>query len=170
MVTIDQLRNDNRFYIDDFNLNRIFKPNIIKYRIIRIKIGEIVRIYRGRVMDLYQTDVYKYLSGRNEDKKNYNIYCERINMYRRSSKEFDKLILEMSKSPYDIKKGAIFVDKNNVILEGQHRCCIMLKLYGPDHEISVVQLIKKNAYSPLVYIRLLFFKLKKHRIWKSIIN
>ena len=109
MVTIDQLRNDKRFYIDEFNLNRIYKPNIIKYRIIQIKLGEIVRIYRGRVMDLYQTDVYKYLSGRNEDKKTYDIYCDRINMSRRNSKEFDKLIFEMSRSPYDIKKGAIFV-------------------------------------------------------------
>ena len=161
MVSIEQLRNDNRFYIDDFNLNRIYKHNIVKYTVKKINIGSIIRIYRGKIIELYQTDVYKYLSGKDDDKVSYDSYCERINMSRRSPEEYDKLISVFKKTPYDIKKGAVVVDNNNVILEGQHRCCIMLKMFGPDYVIDVVQLIKKKPYSPLVYLRLLVFKFKR---------
>lgn len=105
MVSIEQLRNDKRFYIDDFNLNRIYKQNIVKYTVKKINIGSIIRIYRGKIIELYQTDVYKYLSGKDDDKVSYDSYCERINMSRRSPEEYDKLILKLKKLHMISRRG-----------------------------------------------------------------
>lgn len=39
-----------------------------------------------------------------------------------------------------ILNGGVFLNQFNIVQEGQHRCCILLKYYGADYIIKVVKL------------------------------
>lgn len=41
---------------------------------------------------------------------------------------------------YDYKKSAIKISKDNKIIDGKHRYCILLEVYGEEHEIVVKKL------------------------------
>lgn len=142
MVTLQQLKNDKRFYIDDYNLKRIFKYHkFLFYHLTTIKVGKILRSLDDseEVVPLSETLVYKYLIGEESD-DSYKEYCQSHLTPYRSIDYFKKLIVNIRQEGYDIQKGAIFVDQHNIVVEGQHRCCILLKEFGPEYKIKVIRL------------------------------
>ena len=157
MLVKEKIARDKRFFIDSFNLNRITQNRVfLDYKVTRIRVGDILR-YRKGVVSLYDTDVFKYLRGGAENRLAYDKYCKEIGMSRRSPDSFDQLIKMFKESPYDMKKGAIFVNQDNVIMEGQHRCCIMLFLYGPKYEIDVVKVTEQRCGLRVKYHLRLFW-------------
>lgn len=148
-ITKEELVNDNRFYIDERNINRLIMDHPIKsYCLKSIKVGMILRkhSYCNSVVPLCKTNVYKYLNGGEEGKKAYEEF-KRICNYSplRSEEIFNNLIEQIESSDYDIQKGAIVVDQYNLVLDGMHRSSILLHKYGANHKIQVVQF--KNVYS-----------------------
>lgn len=147
MITREQIKNDDRFYIDDWNLERITNRPVISYEIVEIPVGKVRRYYKDRIMPLTETDVYKYMDGSKESAEQYDRYCgECVGNANRGKAQFDELIDSFDGDSYDLKKGAIFVNQLNIIVEGQHRCCVLLKKYGKDYKIKVVRMKYKGLY------------------------
>jgi len=54
---------------------------------------------------------------------------------------------------YGKNKNYIFVDKNNKIIDGNHRYCILYKEYGENHEIFVKRiLITRRLYYIIIFL------------------
>lgn len=138
------LKEDNRFKINETTMNYILKQKIKRYKIIKLSLGKIYRVYEGKVYFLEDTDVYKYLKNSTSQKNalKYKKYCQKNKMDNpsRSESEFNLLIEMFEKTDYDVKKGIIIVNQFNVIIDGQHRSCILLDKYGPHYEIEVLKI------------------------------
>ena len=151
-----KMKNDPRFMIkeprfngDDF-LNMLLYRPIKKYEVCKIKLGDIRQLSIGRssnrvVMKLSDASPYKYLV--NNENKIYEEYCEKVKAVGdvRSMEQFKKLIAQVEQENYDIKKGAIVLNDKNILMDGQHRACIMLKKFGSDYVVDVVRLYYFNV-------------------------
>lgn len=161
MVERKQLVEDSRFFLDEFNLDRIYRENIKAYEIIEMPVGNVLRQYKKKIMPLYETDVYRFLSRSKKSEEAYQQYCDNIGMKRRSIESYFALIDAIKKNGYDIYQGAIVVDQHNLILEGQHRCCILLKLFGAAYKIKVVRFCySERIVRPRFYLKLFCAKVK----------
>lgn len=154
MVSIDEMRNDDRFFINEYTLQYMFKRNVLKYQMVRIPVGKIHRYLDKQVYSLYKTDPYRYLDNPEdpEIKEQYEVYCNRAkgdNPDR--SEELYNQLMENFGDNYDPKKGVIVIDQLNYIVEGQHRCCILLKKFGEDYPIDVLK-IKYADYGVRAYV------------------
>lgn len=145
-ITKEIIRNDGRFYIDDRNIERLMQTPIIRYDVKFKKVGMLLRTRANsnRVVNLDQTRVYAYLTGTQEGKKEYDEYIRICNVPFRNRDVYNDLIEEMSRNPYDIKRGAIVIDQNGFIYDGQHRSCYLLYKYGPNYRVEVLQLTYKR--------------------------
>ena len=141
-ISKEDLIKDSRFYIDSRNLDRLTHRRILSYDVKRKKVGMILREVPDttQIVTLNKTRVYAYLSGTNEGEKVYDEYVRLCNVPFRNREAYDKLIDEMSKNPYDITKGAIIVNQDDIIYDGQHRCCYLLYKYGPNYKVDVLKL------------------------------
>lgn len=169
-ITEEDLEKDSSFYIDDRNIKRLLCDMVYKYRVIEIPIGDIVRKQEvtGRIISLYDTKVFQYLKNTPEGRSAYQEYVDLCNVSFRSFENYDKLRMEIKDSGYDIMKGAIVIDQDFLILDGQHRCCLLLERFGPQYNVRVVQLFyNKFRYSLLRRLKLYF---AKKRIKKSYVR
>lgn len=164
MITKKELKDDSSFYIDEWNLDRILGRPIVKYKVEEIPLRKIWRVIDKKLLPLQETDIYKYIDGDENAIKNYKKYCKDHckGNPKRGIIEFNELIRKFSKELYDPMKGAIVVDQLNFIVEGNHRCCILLKKYGPKYKVKVVKLTYKNLYI-ISRLKLLFAKIKYAR-------
>lgn len=159
MFNAEDLHNDTRFYIDERNVQRLLaNGGGQKYTTIFVGVGSIMRSLDGKITSLYCTDVYAYLQGTEEGKKKYEDYCKLCNVSFRTEQNYADLITEIDKTEYDIKKGAIVIDENNFILDGQHRACILLKKYGPFYKVEVVKMYFRTYYSWKFKCKLFYYK------------
>ena len=139
---------NKNFYIDSFNLDRIFKENTFtSYRIKVVPVGHIIMPYPGSYIRLEESPVYKYLNKTTESKNNYELYCQKYGKLNknRTVEKYESLINELSSYDYDINKGIIVVNQANVLLDGQHRSCLLLKLHGTDYNIPVLEVTDKRC-------------------------
>lgn len=142
----EKLAHDKRLFIDERNLNRLSsESDYDHYSIDIVKVGNILRKEEetGRIIMLRDTRVYAYLKGTDEGREKYRDYCDFCNVSFRNESEYNLLIENMKTNPYDIVKGAIVIHQYNLILDGQHRSCILLLLYGPKYVVKVVRLHRK---------------------------
>ena len=135
-----RLQDDPRIKIDDdFFYRRLETRPINRYDIVRLKLRDIRRIrYDGRIVMLEECEPYRYLVG---EKDLYHEYCEtnRIESgFEMSQERFDALVSSMTQA-YDARYLPV-VSGNNILMDGQHRCCFLLYKYGPDHEIDVLKI------------------------------
>ena len=156
MDVIERLQNDGRFQINPVTLDCFKKRKLLDYRYIVIPVGKIRRHQAGRVFSLYETDVYRYLEHpEGEAKAKYEQYVmDPINQKDhpgRSLAEFSEL--QQSFAEYDPLKGAIVVNQFYCVMDGQHRSCLLLKQYGADYRIPVVQ-IRFGDYKIIGKIRI----------------
>ena len=169
MLSKEDIMSDDRFYIDEWNLNRLLERPVKRIKIKKIKVGNINRYLDLRITDLQDTDVYRYLNQTEEDKNQYEKYCSEYcsDNDSRGIKFYDKLIEEFDISNYDLKKGAICIDAYNSIIEGQHRSCIILKKYGESQVIDVVQFVfKQHEYKKFVKMIIYYTKKRINQIFR----
>lgn len=134
-----QLLDDPRFDLDDEFMYRAFEfARIGGYEVAEIRLGDIRRVwYDMRAYRLDECAPYRYLGG---DARVYDDYCRansKQSFFEMSKGRFDSLIKSME--TYDPRRMPVVLGKRNVILDGQHRCCILLKRFGPDYRIKVVR-------------------------------
>lgn len=148
MVMKETLKNDDRFYVDDWNLDKfVAHKAIVKYRIKEMKVGDILRKWNGRIYPLNESDVYKCLEKKSATEADYEVYrknCSNDDYEHHTLESFQLLQKELDTETYDLKKGAIFVDQFNCIIDGQHRSCILLMKYGSEYTIPVVEITYKQ--------------------------
>lgn len=118
------------------------------FALIRLKIGDIKRLWDGKIYSLQECSPYKFLETR--DEKIYQQYIQKNidvgNLPKNTTcnvKQFIELEKSILENGYDPKNNVIVVDENNLILDGQHRSCILLYHYGSDYEVIAVQVSRK---------------------------
>jgi hypothetical protein len=143
--------------IDDVFAFDCIEPRLIKsWKFIDIKVGDIRRKpypYDSKTIPLNETLPYKYLETR--DPFLYNEYCEyNCNVWKNehmSRERFDSLIQSLEKYG-DTQCKNIVLFNNNIIFDGQHRCCWLLYSNGPDYVINALQI---KDYHPGLFSRAL---------------
>lgn len=164
-ITKEILKKDERFFVDERNLDRLTKEPILKYSVKRIKIGMLLRnrARTGRIVTLNKTRVYAYLTGTETGEKEYDEYVNICNVNFRSKATYNSLIHDMDQTPYDITKGAIVINQDGLIYDGQHRSCYLLYKYGPNYKVDVLQLFyesHKGVKSAIFKYKILTAKLR----------
>ncbi|MBQ8822671.1 MAG: hypothetical protein IJZ82_08520 [Lachnospiraceae bacterium] len=133
------LLKDKRVLIDDEFFYVFFEGKYIeRYEIAQVRLKDIRREWKGKYYSLQECAPYKYLEG---DTKLYNEYCKENSQkhpFDMSVDRFDKLINGYKNKEFDSKYLPI-VNENNLVLDGQHRLCILLKEFGPEHEVNVLK-------------------------------
>lgn len=157
MVTKEQILKDNRFKIDTQDPDRLFQIGIKKVEVVEVKLKDLRCYYGEKVLFLDETSIYQYLDDTIDGKDKYEIYCKKYPSSFRNKDNYESLIQEMNSFEYDIKKGAIVTNQLGIIIDGQHRCSILLKKYGEEHIIKVVKI---HYHKLLLGLRLLLFKRK----------
>ena len=140
-----QLLDDPRFDLDDEFMYRAFEfARIGGYEVAEVRLGDIRRVwYDMRAYRLDECAPFRYLGG---DGRAYDEYCKansRQSFFEMSKGRFDALIASMGE--FDPRRMPVVLGRRNVILDGQHRCCILLKRFGPDHRIKVVRVFPEEG-------------------------
>lgn len=162
MFTPDDLRQDLRFSIDEVTIERLFSyEGGRKYEVINVPVGMILRVFQGHLMSLYETAVYSYLQDNIAGKSRYQEYAEMHPAdYQVSVERFQQLIAAMQENDYDIRKGAIIINEDNVVIDGQHRCCVILYKYGPFYRIPVLKCYSKKNHRFRHHVLIVCVKVK----------
>lgn len=136
-----RLLDDKRFRLDyEFFYHDLEMLKIRNYDIIEIALKDIYRMWDGKKYHLDECSPYAYLNG---DTKRYKKYCDTnkaTKPYDMSTKRFNDLITSIEKNGFDKKQIPVINGRDFTIWDGQHRCCILLKKYGPDYKIKVLAL------------------------------
>ena len=130
---------DPRFTLDNEFFYHALETNIVTgYEVIRMKLKDIRRRkLDGTVCTLDECEPFHYLNG---DVPGYQQYCREnrnVSGYEMSPERFDAPRESMERS-YDPKSMPVVQGPDFIIRDGQHRCCVLLHKYGPEHEIDVV--------------------------------
>ena len=135
-----RLLDDDRFELDyEFVYKRLETKKIYDYKVDTIKLKDLRRSWIDKKLyTLAECSPYKYLQGNDEQYQNYCKINSEVSPFDMSKERFDKLIQSIKKS-YDARKMPV-VNKDNVIMDGQHRTSVLLYLYGEDYEIPVLRL------------------------------
>lgn len=166
MVTKEEILSDDRFTVNTQVPDRLFKEKIKKIEVVEVPLGKLLCYYGEGILFLKETDIFHYLDDDEDGKKMYEHYCEKYRSSFRTIANYKALIDEMNTFEYDIKKGAIVINQLGIILDGQHRCSILLKKYGAQHRISVVKFHYNNH---LLGLRWLIIKKKLFEVyWKKL--
>ena len=134
-----RLLDDPRFELDcDFFYRGLEMFPLSGYEVAEIRLGDIRRIWPDqRAYPLDALPPYRYIGG---DVEGYERYC-RENAetgFRMSRARFDALRESMAE--FDARRMPVVVGCGNFLMDGQHRSCILLKKFGPDHKIKVLRL------------------------------
>ena len=125
---------------DEFFYRRLETRPVRSYKIVPMKLKDIRRKrYDGSVVTIEECEPYRYLLGEVEQ---YGIYCEnnlKESGYDMSRSRYDALAQSMEKM-YDPRCMPVVAGRNNILLDGQHRCCWLYHKFGPEYEINVLKL------------------------------
>lgn len=141
------------FWLDIFDRQNIALPPEARYlwrdfEVARVALKDIRREWQGKLYSLDDVSPFKYLQTRDEA-----IYAAYVQKHKDcglappdsewSVKGFENLIASMDENGYDVSKSIIVLDRNNVLVDGQHRACILYYKYGGDYLIKVVREMNK---------------------------
>ncbi|WP_294564946.1 rhamnan synthesis F family protein [uncultured Succinatimonas sp.] len=135
-----RLLDDTRFKLDyDFFYKVLELRKIYHYEICSIKLKDIKRRWKdGKIYSLEDCSPFQYLKGNINKYEQYCIENKKDGLFLSMSRErYDKLIKSMELG-YDTHSMPV-ISKDNIILDGQHRCCILLYKYGPDYSVDVLK-------------------------------
>ena len=165
MVSVEDINSDPRFKIDTQVPGRLFVQPVRKYEVIRIPLKKLFIYYGESCTKIPDTVIYKFLDGEPDVKMRYEEFCMKYFSVFRNLASYNSLKNNFENVDYDIKKGAVVVNQLNIIIDGQHRCSLLYKKFGPNHKIEVVRLYYAT---PLIGLRLhkfmdriLFLPMKK---------
>lgn len=136
-----RLLKDERFVLDDEFFYRSLEHRKIKFwEIIHIPLNTIIRKwFDGTCYSLTECAPYKYLQG---DTTVYDEYCKYHhdnNLPDMTRSRFDKLINSIKNDGYN-PKNIIVINQSNILLDGQHRACCLMHLYGEDYTADVLKI------------------------------
>ena len=133
---------DPRFKLDDeFVYFSLELKKVVRYELVNLPLKDIRRQWLKKPIRLKDCHPYKYLvSG---DPKIYEEYCrlnkKHYNLDIMSRERFDALIRSMEENSFN-EKNVIVVNQNNILLDGQHRCCYMLYKYGEECTVPTLRI------------------------------
>ncbi len=135
-----RLLDDPRFVLDDDFFYRVLETRRVRsYEVVRMRLGDIQRRRNdGTICALSECEPFRYLKG---DTDSYEAYCsDNLNAtgFRMSTDRFEKLRNDME--TFDPRHMPVVRGAENIIIDGQHRSCILLDRFGPDHEIDVLRI------------------------------
>ena len=135
-----ELLSDDRFLLDpEFCFFELEMMRISKYEIVEMALGDILRRwFDGKYYHLKECAPYRYLMGDEEAYEEYSRYHKSHDLTMMTRERFQKLIESMEKNGYD-ERYVMVVDQKNVIMDGQHRACILLAKYGEEHKVKVLK-------------------------------
>ncbi len=134
---------DKRFKLDYDFFYRVMEMRLIKdYRLEEVRLGDIRRLWQGKLLPLTECHPYKYLKGEKEQYLMYTKDNNKILGFSMSENRYDSLIRHLD-SGIDAKFVPV-LDSNNVILDGQHRCCYYAYKYGEDYKVTVLKIYLKK--------------------------
>lgn len=125
---------------DDFAFFFLEGNFIDKVEIKEMKIKNIKRDWYGKIYSLKECSPYKYLEGDIAAYKKYVEFHKENNLPIMTLTRFNTLIENIKKNGYDRQYPIIVDYYNNTVLDGQHRCCILLKLYGENFIVPVIKI------------------------------
>ncbi|MBE5925406.1 MAG: hypothetical protein E7270_00220 [Lachnospiraceae bacterium] len=136
-----RLLEDKRFSLDDEFFYRSLEHRKVKFwEIIHIPLNTIIRKwFDGTCYSLTECAPYKYLKG---DTKTYDEYCKyhhENNLPDMTRNRFDKLINSIKNDGYN-PKNIIVINQSNILLDGQHRACCLMHLYGENYTADVLKI------------------------------
>lgn len=161
-----RMLNDPRVHVDDQFAFDCIEPSLIKnWGEKRIPLGKIRREIspHGKCIPLVETLPYQYIL--TKDPAIYKEYCEynkkTWNNDQMSQQRFDNLIDNMEREGNTNTFNIVVLD-DNIIWDGQHRCCWLLNKYGEEHMISVLQC---NRFYPEKLL-----PIKLYRFLRNVLN
>lgn len=136
---------DERFDIDaDFFYKTLELRKVKTYDLEKVKIGDIKRKWiDGKLYNLDDCAPFLYLSG---NKEAYQKYCQinsETSKFDMSEDKFNSLIKSMENG-FDERKVPVIRGAQNILMDGQHRLCYLLKKYGAEHEVTCLHLDKET--------------------------
>ncbi|MBO4643681.1 MAG: hypothetical protein J5716_03615 [Alphaproteobacteria bacterium] len=112
--------------------------------IVHVPLKVLRREWNGKLYRLEECSPFKYLQ--TKDKDVYANYIQKhIDLgilpadYDKSTTKFDTLIESMNENGYDPSKCVIILRRDNVLLDGQHRACVLLYKYGGDYTVTAIR-------------------------------
>jgi len=135
--------------------NRLKKQNIAlpedthllsDVEVIQIALKDIRRRLFGKTYTLQETIFYKYLKHR--DKTFFLNACreQTVGDQKLSESDAEKILSEfikleeiVNKEGYNPSVSCISLNRNNFVVDGQRRACILLYKYGGNHKITVIR-------------------------------
>jgi hypothetical protein len=158
-IPVAALHDDKRFFIDAQNLDYLSQYRIFGYSIETIPVGSILRDYSDGLYSI--ENALPFLLAKDPDNPDllqaYDRYCKRARNQAgtstRSVDSFMNLIQTLEHDEYSIKKGAIIIDQYDIILEGQHRACVLLNMHGAEYPIEVLR-IQRMIRNPRTLFRI----------------
>jgi len=142
----DTLVSDERFDLDADFVYKILewqRDKLSEYLFTKTSISEIKRRWFHDFIPLHDLAPYRYLDG---DTNTYDEYCAyhiKHNLSSMTRERYDTLIASFKQNGFDQRK-AIVITQDNVILDGQHRLCILLKQFGDQYQVPTVILHLKK--------------------------
>lgn len=136
-----RLLEDNRFTLDDEFFYRSLEHRKVKsWEIIHIPLNTIIRKwFDGTYYSLTECAPYKYLKGDVEVYDEYCKYHHDNNLPDMTRNRFNKLIKSIKNDGYN-PKNIIVINQSNILLDGQHRACCLMHLYGEDYATDVLKI------------------------------
>lgn len=135
-----RLLDDPRFDLDDDFVYKAFEfCEVNGYEVVEVCLGDIHRVWTdNRLYRLEDCAPYRYIMG---DVAAYERYCRENPPLLGSQMSHDRFErLQASMRTYDSRRMPIVFGDRNIIVDGQHRCCILLKQFGPGYRLPVVRI------------------------------
>lgn len=141
-----RLLDDKRFELDDEFVYFSLEHRLVrKYELVDIPLKDIRRRWADKDIPLAECPPYRYLV--TGDPQVYEDYCSRNKLYFdldiMSRERFDELIASIEQNGFD-KRNVVVVNGQNIIMDGQHRCCYMLYKYGEDYKIPCLRIYEMS--------------------------
>lgn len=135
------LNNKNIKLDDEFVYFSIENRLIKKYEIINLPLSEIKRRWiNNEDIPLSECHPYRYLVTKDPDI--YQEYCDLnkqfFNLDIMSRERFDLLMKSIDEKGFE-NESVIVVNEDNIIMDGQHRCCYMMYKFGEEYKIPVLR-------------------------------
>ena len=137
----ERLLNDPSFDLnDEFVYRSIETRKILDYELVTMRLGDIKRRwFDGVCYALKDCAPYRYLMGDDEAYEEYSRFHKIHNLPPMTRERFNALIESMDKNGYD-KRQVLVVNQDNIIMDGQHRACVLLKKFGEDYQVTVLRI------------------------------
>lgn len=135
----DRMLHDKRFKLDyEFFYKALETARLIDYEIVDIKLGDVGRRWKKEIIPLSETHPYKYLKGEVEQYEDYVSENQRRFGYAMSVDRFTVLKDSVNEGFDPLYMPVI--DEENCVRDGQHRMCLLLHKYGPEHVVKAIKI------------------------------